>query len=132
MDNKISNIKERILKIAEKKGISKEKFFQEIGMTYGSFKGVQKNTALNSDALEKIISIYPDIDCEWLLTGNGEMFKKDHHYDNILNEESENDYKKSTQKDIRISYLEGQVDLLKELLLKREKQNTAVSRKKTA
>lgn len=131
MDNKISKIKERILKIAEEKGVSKEKFFQKIGMTYGSFKGIQKNTALNSDALERIVSIYPDIDCEWLLTGNGAMVKKNQRYnDNILSIESTNDYQKQSQESARISYLEGQVDLLKELLLKKEQEYIADSRTK--
>ena len=68
-------IKERILQIAENKGIAKEKFFQKIGMTYGNFKGIQKKTSVNSDALDKIISIYPDISPEWLLSGKGDMFK---------------------------------------------------------
>lgn len=75
MDKKISNIKERILYLADFKGVAKEKFFTEIGMTYGSFKGKQKNTALNSDALDKILSIYPDVDALWLITGNGSMTK---------------------------------------------------------
>ena len=73
MDKKISNIKERILYLADFKGIAKEKFFTEIGMTYGNFKGKQKNTALNSDALDRILSIHPDVDALWLITGNGSV-----------------------------------------------------------
>lgn len=77
MDKKISNIKERVLYITDFKGVSKEKFFENIGMTYGSFKGKQKESALNSDAIDKILSIYPDIDANWLLTGKGSMLKTD-------------------------------------------------------
>lgn len=75
MDKKISYIKERVLQISEYKGIAKERFFEDLGMTYGNFKGRQKTTSLNSDFLDKIISIYPDINSEWLLTGRGEMLK---------------------------------------------------------
>lgn len=77
MDKKISNIKERVLYITDYKGVSKEKFFESIGMTYGSFKGKQKESALNSDAIDKILSIYPDIDANWLLTGKEPMLKEE-------------------------------------------------------
>ncbi len=75
MDKKLSNIKERILYLAEFKRINKENFFDQIGMTYGSFKGKQKNSALNSDAIDNILSIHSDIDANWLVTGKGEMIK---------------------------------------------------------
>lgn len=73
--DKSSNIKERILHIAEIKGISKEKFFENIGMTYGNFKGKSKLTPINSNAIEDIITNYPEIDLKWLLTGKGNVFK---------------------------------------------------------
>lgn len=73
MENKVTNIKERILQIAEYKGVAKEKFFSEIGMTYGNFKGKSKETPINSNALEDIISNHPEINIKWLVTGNGEM-----------------------------------------------------------
>ena len=44
-------------------------------MSYASFKGKAKFTPLNSDAIANIITIYPDVDCYWLLTGNGQMLK---------------------------------------------------------
>lgn len=72
----MSNIKERVLLIAELKGISKTDFFKDLGLSYANFKGIQKATALNSDAVVTILSRYPDIDPEWLVTGNGEMLRK--------------------------------------------------------
>lgn len=71
-----SNIKERVLQIPENKGISKEKFFEEIGVTYGNFKGKAKEKALSSETLATIVSKYEDIDSEWLLTGKGSMTKE--------------------------------------------------------
>lgn len=70
-----SNIKERVLYISESKGITREKFFEDLGITYGNFKGKAKEKALSSDVLAKIITKYPEISSEWLLTGNGEMLK---------------------------------------------------------
>ncbi len=45
-------------------------------MTYGNFKGKSKKTPLNSNAIADILTIYPDVNPEWLLTGNGEMLKQ--------------------------------------------------------
>lgn len=75
MDKNISFIKERILQYAEFKGFSKEKFIENLGMTYGNFKGKQKTTSVNSDFLDSILSEYPQINIEWLLSGNGTMEK---------------------------------------------------------
>ena len=72
-----SNIKERVLYISENKGITREKFFEDLGITYGNFKGKAKEKALSSDVLAKIITKYPDVNPEWLLTGNGEMLKSE-------------------------------------------------------
>lgn len=73
MDNKTSNIKERVLQIAEFKGIAKERFCESIGMTYGNFKGKSKETPLNSNAIADILTLYPDISSNWLITGKGIM-----------------------------------------------------------
>lgn len=75
MDNKFSTIKDRCLYIAKNKDITLELFCERIGMTYGSFKGKAKESPLNSNAIANILSIYPDISAEWLLTGEGSMIK---------------------------------------------------------
>jgi len=69
MEDKFSNIKERVLQIAENKSIPKEKFFEMIGMTYGNFKGKSKKTPLNSNAIADISALFPEIDLNWLITG---------------------------------------------------------------
>lgn len=76
MDKNISFIKERILQYAEFKGLAKEKFIENLGMTYGNFKGKQKLTSVNSDFLDSILSSYPEINIEWLLSGSGSIEKK--------------------------------------------------------
>lgn len=73
MGNKFSNIKERVLKLAEKQEGNKQVFFNKIGMTYGNFTGKAKETPLNSNAIENILLNYPDTNPTWLLTGKGTM-----------------------------------------------------------
>lgn len=68
-------IKERILQIAENKGIAKPLLCKNIGSTYGNFTGVNKNRPINSDFIANLLSIYPDVSAEWLLTGRGSMLK---------------------------------------------------------
>ncbi len=75
MYHKNSNIKERILQIAELKKVAKADLCVDIGMTYGNFKGSAKNTPLNSDAIAKLLSIFPDVNPVWLILGKGEPLK---------------------------------------------------------
>jgi repressor LexA len=76
MSNKFSNIKERVLYVVEKKGYTREDFFKKINMTYGNFTGKAKETPLNSNAISNILLEIPDLNPEWLLTGNGETLKE--------------------------------------------------------
>lgn len=79
MDNKFTTIKERILYLTDYYGISKETFFNDIGMTYGNFKGEAKKRPLNSDTIANILTIYPEINPTWLIVGDGEMIEKTKH-----------------------------------------------------
>lgn len=74
---KITNIKERILHYVDYKGITRENFFDGlVEITYGSFKGVSKKSALNSNAIAEIVTKYPDLNLTWLITGKGEMLNQ--------------------------------------------------------
>ncbi|WP_233898321.1 hypothetical protein [Tenacibaculum piscium] len=73
MDTKNTNIKERILQLANFKGISYQKFFDELELNYSNFKGKQKLSGINSNSIERIISKYPELNLRWLITNEGEM-----------------------------------------------------------
>ena len=90
MDNKFSNIKERILYLVEYHKDIKDDFFKEIGMTYGNFKGENKKTPINSNALVNILSKYADISERWLLTGEGEMLKEEKEEVKFVSDPKEN------------------------------------------
>ena len=70
-------IKERIIQLIEYKNIPKESFYVKIGMTSASFRGKAKNSPLNSTAIENILSEIPDVNLQWLLTGEGEMMRSE-------------------------------------------------------
>lgn len=72
MDKKIT-IKERILTFIESEGIKKNAFFQETGIQASNFKGKNILSQPGSDMLVKILSIYPKLSAEWLMTGRGNM-----------------------------------------------------------
>ncbi len=76
MKNKLPNIKERVLYLAENVEVSKQKFFEKIGITYGNFTGEKKKRPLNSDAIGNILLNYPQANPEWLLTGAGTMLRR--------------------------------------------------------
>jgi hypothetical protein len=69
-------IKERILQIAKRKGVTNRKICQKIGLTYGGFTGENKKRPVNSDAIANLLVEYPDVNPRWLLTGQGSMLRE--------------------------------------------------------
>lgn len=73
--DKISTIKKNILYFVESQGFKKEDFFNKVGISYSNFKGKSLESEISADKLVTILTIYPQINPEWLLTGKGQMFK---------------------------------------------------------
>lgn len=69
-------IVERLKQYIDEKGITIAAFEKSIGMSNASFgKSLKNKGAIGSDKLENILSVYSDINPEWLLTGEGSMLK---------------------------------------------------------
>jgi len=67
-------VSDRIRQYIEAKGISYYAFENSLGASRGSVsKAVKDNKSMGSNVLEKIISLYPDLNPVWLLTGQGTM-----------------------------------------------------------
>lgn len=72
----MSNIVSRIKEFIDYKTISVRKFEEKVGFSNGAFASQYKNNgSIGSDKIENILQSYPEINLEWLLTGEGEMLK---------------------------------------------------------
>lgn len=58
-------------------GLKPTSFEKEMQFSNGSIgKALDEKRAIGSDRLETIVSKYPELDVEWLLTGKGQMIKR--------------------------------------------------------
>ncbi len=67
------SIVSRVLDIIEYKKINKSKFYRETGLSNGFLDKVKD---IGASKVENILKTYTDINPNWLLTGEGEMFVK--------------------------------------------------------
>lgn len=68
----------RLKEFIDANGLSIAAFEKSIGMSNASFgKSLKNNGAIGSDKLENILTVYPDINPDWLLTGRGSMLKSE-------------------------------------------------------
>ena len=70
---------DRMREYLDFKGITKYKFCNDLGF---SNKFLDNSSNMGTDKACKILHYYPDINSEWLLTGNGAMLKENN--DNII------------------------------------------------
>jgi len=73
--DKILTIKDRILHFIEYQGVKKSEFFERTEIAASNFKGAGLNSELGGDKIVKILTIYPSLSSDWLLTGHGPMLK---------------------------------------------------------
>lgn len=73
MENKFTTIKDRVLEVIKCYGYTKTDFCAKIGITTANLRGNARKTPLNSDALEKIFSLCPEVSPDWLIMGKGDM-----------------------------------------------------------
>lgn len=74
----MSKILTRINQFAESQGLSMREIERSIGATNGVISGaIKNNREIGSDKVENFLQIYSNVSAEWLLRGEGEMFKKE-------------------------------------------------------
>lgn len=71
-----TSVKQRLINFIEYKGLSIRKFEQNVGVSNGFVNNISKG--IGADKLQKILSIYPELNQAWLLTGEGDMIRGDH------------------------------------------------------
>ncbi len=59
----------------ENQKISKATFFNKVDVSYNNFKGRSLKSELGGDKIAKILTTYPVLNSDWLLTGRGKMLR---------------------------------------------------------
>ena len=80
------SVKERVYAFIEFKGISVKKFEELCSLSNGYIKSMRKG--FGDDKLNNVLNMFPDLNREWLLYGEGEMLNQkvvqnNKHGDNI-------------------------------------------------
>ena len=74
----MSRIISRIKQFADSQGISNRALERSMGVSEGTMsKAFRNNTEIRTDNIESIVESYPQLSAEWLLRGEGEMFKRE-------------------------------------------------------
>lgn len=71
---KKSSIKQNILQFIDYKGISKYKFYQDTGITRSV---LDQKTGMSEENTAKFLAYFPEVNIEWLFTGNGPMLRNE-------------------------------------------------------
>lgn len=70
-----SSVKERLMQFMSTKGLSQKRFEQAAGLSNGYINSLRHSPS--AAKLQSILCAYPELNRDWLLTGNGEMLISD-------------------------------------------------------
>ena len=130
-------IRERLRKFIDYKGISRYKFYKDLGLSNGI---LDKEGNIGSDKCEKIIYQYPDLNIIWLITGEGDMLynsTKNHNVNQSIigNNNISTGYgsievsgEKLEEKLILSQQLEEKNNQIKDLLIEQKKLQNTISK----
>ncbi len=81
METKKEGLKERLLYFISSIGLEKSVFERNVGLSNGFVDKTTNNT--RSKSLETISNVYPELNIDWLKTGEGEMLQPKGSRNNI-------------------------------------------------
>ena len=117
---KKETILQRIDYYADKNNLNDNKITVKAGLSVGLLGKSRKSTGgLTSESIEKILYSFPGINPEWLLTGKGEMLKKEENTSSIVSEPDVARYEK-THRILEINY-ERTIEALRKTIMAQEK-----------
>lgn len=65
--------KERLKEFVSKQGLGQNAFEKKVGIAIGYL--ASKSVSVTSDTIEKVIENFPNLNLDWLITGEGDMIK---------------------------------------------------------
>ena len=65
--------KERLKEFVSKQGLGQNAFEKKVGIAVGYLSS--KSVSVTSDTIEKVIENFPNLNLDWLITGEGDMLK---------------------------------------------------------
>ena len=74
-DISIMTTKERILQLADDNGLMKTSLLKKCGLRRGFLDTDKMDGAVTDHQLAAILAAFPTINLEWLITGEGQMYK---------------------------------------------------------
>lgn len=113
-----NTIKERLIIFCKRKNISRSAFARSIGVSATYVGSIRKSIA--PDKLQRISHLYPDLNIDWLITGQGEMLRELKQNDNVQPALSGDMLAYLREKDNEIRELRARIDELTRELHERE------------
>ena len=72
----MDKVKERLLQFAKIQKLVMMDFYKKITVASSNFSGKGGDSALSTDKIIHILTIYPELSADWLLLEKGEMLRK--------------------------------------------------------
>ena len=72
----MDKVKERLLQFAKTQKLVMMDFYKKITIASSNFSGKGGESALSTDKIIHILTIYPELSADWLLLEKGEMLRK--------------------------------------------------------
>jgi hypothetical protein len=74
-------MKERLIEFLAYLGMGQTKFEEKVGLSRGFVSNIGEN--ITSKTLKRITIVYPELNMNWLKTGEGKMLKNNQSVDNV-------------------------------------------------
>ena len=90
MDKIFAPIKKRIVEYIENQLIKRGEFYQLTEISPSNFKGKGATSEIGGDKIAKILTSYPNLNPDWLLTGQGNMLRDIEHFQDLPDNQPQN------------------------------------------
>lgn len=112
--NNSAKIKDRMFRYLEINQISKLKFCEITGISYGNVTGKAQKSEFGGEQITEILLKFPDINPDWLLLEKGEMLRSEVEKKDIIDPLEMVSLKKYEEKVEECALLKAELKVLKE------------------